>query len=233
MASITQEDRAKKELQLRLYQIDLDRGLSPAEAAARARQALERIVRSMSRRADYKRNDILGNEHYSQRIDAHIGALRPQEDWIRHLVHSETGRSVIPGAKQRAIQLLCGARPNPRKSKIEIQAVELANKIRRTWFVSRAGRPPGARGLPRGSRGRDDDIPIFDASEVRLSIRDIVKIAAEAIGNNAGAEIDFSNATAKAALKAAILILRPNAGRSVDREIAFYLAASDNLLKSH
>jgi hypothetical protein len=87
--------------------------------------------------------------------------------------------------------------------------------------------------LPRGSRGRDDDIPIFDASEVRLSIRDIVKIAAEAIGNNAGAEIDFSNATAKAALKAAILILRPNAGRSVDREIAFYLAASDNLLKSH
>jgi hypothetical protein len=86
MASITQEDRAKKELQLRLYQIDLDRGLSPAEAAARARQALERIVRSMSRRADYKRNDILGNEHYSQRIDAHIGALKPQEDWIRHLV---------------------------------------------------------------------------------------------------------------------------------------------------
>jgi hypothetical protein len=231
MAPVTQQDRATQELRRRLYRLYFDWGHSPAEAAARANQTLKKIDRTMSRRAEYKRNDILGDRLYSQMIAPHIRGFKPSEDWIRQLVESE-GRAVAPGAKRRAVQLLCGERPNSRKSKIERQAVELADKISRTWFPPRRGRPQGAQGMPQGSRGRDRAVPIFDPSDVRLAIRDIVKIAAEAIGNHAGAKIDFSNAAAKAALKAAILILRPDAERSVDREITSYLATSHNLLKS-
>jgi hypothetical protein len=233
MAPITQEGRAKRELRLRLYQINLDRGFSPAEAAARATQALEKIVRIMSRGVDHKRNDILGNELYSQMVDAHIRALKPPEDWIRHLAEWE-GRSVSPGVRRRSLQLLSGERAKPRKSKVELQARELADKIRRWLRLPRRRGPNGPTKIrQRGHLPVDDGVPIFDPSSVRLSIRDSVKIAAEAIGNHAGAEIDFSNPTARAALKAAVLILRPNAERSVGREIGSYLAVSDKLLKSH
>jgi hypothetical protein len=123
--------RATQELRRRLYRIYLDWGRSPAEAAAGADEALKKIDRTMSRWADYKRNDIMGNRLYSQMIAPYIRELKPSEDWIRRLVQWE-GRAVVPGAKQRAVQLLCRERPNSRKSKIELQAVELADKIRRT-----------------------------------------------------------------------------------------------------
>jgi hypothetical protein len=208
--------------------MNIDRGLSAANAQVEANQALKKIKRAMSRSEHQRRSDILSNGLYSQMIDAHIRRLKPPKDWIPHLVEWE-GRSATPGAKQRAIQLLSGERPNSRKNRIELQAVALADKIRSVWFVSRPGRPHGARNIPKGRRRHsDDEIPMFDPSTFRLAIRDIVQIAARAIGDHAGAKIDLSNLVAKAALKAAILILRPDAERSIDRAITAYLTAPSN-----
>jgi hypothetical protein len=218
MALAKQGERAQRELQGRLRRLNLDRGLSSGEAEATASQSAKRIVRAMSRAVDYKRTAIMAKRGYSQTIDVHIRGLKPDEDWIRHLVQWE-GRSAVPAVKQRAIQLLSGVRTKPRKSMIESEAVRLVERIRTAWFVSKAGRPRGTTGFRRGRRDSEDNLPVFDASEVALSIRDVVEIAAEAILNHGGANIGFSNPTQTATLKAAVLILRPDAERSVDREI--------------
>jgi hypothetical protein len=210
-----EEERLKRELLKRLTQINSAQGLSLAEAEIRAEMALGKIVRAMWRAAYPKRSEIDGHADYHGRIDDYIRGLEPPDDWIHRLVEHE-GQSVILGAKRRAIQLLKGGRPNSRKNKIELQAVELADKIRGTWLALR-GRRQGVRKMPQG-RDRDCHIEL-------VVVRDAVKIAAEAIQRHAGTEIDWSDAKAKAALMAAILILRPDAERSIDREITSYLAA--------
>jgi hypothetical protein len=154
---------------------------------------------------------MLRDWRYSQSISRPLDA--------RALVRLKRGRDGdFNLVEQRAIGLLKGNRPKPKKNEIERLAIRLATEIEASeWFsapLPKPGRPTGSKAKPKGRP---------DLTSVSLTIRDFIDIAAPAIEDHAGVPISTNTSPPHRALLTAQLMLIPDAElSSILRELTAF-----------
>ena len=168
-----QTDNADKLLKI-LTDISVARGYSAADAQLEAGKTIGKITRG----AYDRRAERLRDWRYSQSISRPLDA--------RPLVRLKRGRDGdFNPVEKRAIGLLKGNRPKPRKNEIERTRDQAGRRDQsvRVVFCAQAkpGRPAGSKAKPLEGR--------FDLTSVPLTIRDFVNIAAPAIEDHAGVPI--------------------------------------------
>jgi hypothetical protein len=100
-------------------------------------------------------------------------------------------KSQLTVVERRAFDILKGARPRPRKNLIEVRATQLAKTVKAKWFSPRrqAGRSKG-----KWTRKPDADARSFQDLKPRLTLTNLVSIAAPVIEEFAGREIAVQDA---------------------------------------
>ena len=202
-----QTDQADRLLKI-LTEISIALGYSDADAQLEAGKTIGKITRG----AYDKRAERLRDWRYSQSISRPLDA--------RPLVRLKRGRDGdFNPVEKRAIGLLKGDRPKPRKNEIERLAIRQAAEIKASeWYSApqaKPGRPAGSKAKPLEGR--------FDLTSVPLTIRDFVNIAAPAIEDHAGVQISTNTSLPHRALLTAQLMLIPDAElSSVLRELTAF-----------
>ena len=207
MSALNSYKRHADKLLKILTEISIARGCSAADAQLEARKTIGKITRG----ADDKRAEILRDWRYSQSISRPLDA--------RPLVRLKRGRDGdFNPVEKRAIGLLKGDRPKPRKNEIERLAIRRAAEIKGSeWYSAPQPKP----GRPTGSKAKPEGRP--DLTSVSLTIRDFVDIAAPAIEDHAGAPISTNTSLPHRALLTAQLMLIPDAElSSVLRELTAF-----------
>ena len=201
-----QTDPADRLLKI-LTEISIALGYSDADAQLEAGKTIGKITRG----AYDKRAERLRDWRYSQSISRPLDA--------RPLVRLKRGRDGdFNPVEKRAIGLLKGDRPKPRKNEIERLAIRRAAEIKGSeWYSAPQPKP----GRPTGSNAKPEGRP--DLTSVSLTIRDFVDIAAPAIEDHARVQISTNTSLPHRALLTAQLMLIPDAElSSVLRELTAF-----------
>ena len=127
--------------------------------------------------------------------------------------------------EKRAVELLCGKRPKPKKNLVEARAIRLADAVRSDWFTKAGeiGRPKGTHSQKIGIEGSRYKVPLSMAEVIAIVkplVEDFSGTAVMTSISKIDSVLKISSLTF-AALVAAIQIVLPEASiESINRLLA-------------